>query len=564
MLRFPPIACVALAASLFLSGVLHADPVDDLLAEPPTEAELSNSGAAAQKLATIEELIASNPDRRVELEAYAIPLRQATPAKQEEASVSYLFILRSPDGVELVHARTARRDGDAVVIEEISGGRRVVPRQEVTVVLPRVADAAIARLSDTQLRKLIAQYQAQAGVRPQIRAQLQAEVDRMTAAAGSSQQTNISARVAEIVALDFQPTSSLQREDLARQLLEIDELCRLSPNDAPALEAATVPIRDALENLWAGRAFDGSQWVAGREARMVGRAEDIRKMREDYQENFRLAFNGTLPAGAAWSVLQWTFGPWVLAALVGLILVLGRNPALRILGLLIVAGGLGWAIYQYRGLFSAAPAPDAVASEGDAARVLEIVLNSQEAKLGFPPREESKRVVTLSEADINAFIAGRVEMNAPSATPGDATRKSLRVRVAKDRLILEETVSWRGRDYAVVYEYPTNGSDLEVVTPVVSVNGVVLPSKAAVALSTGLGEAVKAAAMETHVRDTYRVTALDDGRMELTANTRPLPPPRPPKPKPTPRPTPVPTPTPTPTPEPDIYEMLGLERPPGG
>lgn len=567
MRRPSPIARVAIvAASLFLSGILQAAPVDDLLAEPPSEAELSDPRAAAQKLATIEELIASTPDRRAELEAYAIPLRRSTAGKQETPQTTYLFLLRSPTGVELVHARTAQQDGTAVVIEEISGGRRVVSRQDVVVVLPRVDDAALARLDDAQLRKLVGQYQAQAGVRPQVRAQLEAEVERMTAAATADRERNVPARVAEITALDFTPTPSLQPADLARQLLEIDELRTLSPDDAPALEAAAVPIRDALENLWAGRAFDGSQWVGGREARLVGRAEDIRRMREDYPQNYRLAFDSVIPSGAAWSALQWTFGPWMLAALVGMILLLGRNAVLRVVGLLVVAGGLGWAAYKYRALFSSPPASAEVAtSTGDSLRVLEVVMNSQESKLGSPPRAEDKRVVTLSDADINTFIADRVEMDASPAAPGDATRKSLRVRAQENRILLEETVSWRGRDYLIVHEYnASGGKDLEIVSPVVSVNGTVLPPKAARALSDRLGSAIRDALIEEYVRDTYRVTALADGRIELTATARPLPPPRPPKPKPTPRPTPVPTPTPEPTPEPDIYDMLGIERPPGG
>lgn len=564
MRRLLPIARAAIVASgLFSTSLLQAAPVDDLLAQPPSEAELSDPRAAGEKLAAIEELIATAPDRRVELEAYAIPLRQVTVAKQGSAQPSYLFVLRAPNGFELVHARTAQQEGTAVIIEEISGGRRVISRQDVVVVLPRVEDAAIPRLDEAQLRRLVAQYQAQAGTRPQIRAQLQAEVDRMTAAATAHRQRNIPARVAEIAALDFKPTPSLQPADLARQLLEIDELRTLSPNDAPALEAAAVPIRDALENLWAGRAFDGTQWVEGRDARAVGRAEDIRKMREDYHQNYRVAFDGSVPASGAWSVLQWTFGPWVLAALVGLILLLGRNPALRILGLLVIAGGLGWAAYKYRALFSPTPSPVTAASEGDSQRVLEVVLNSQESKLGSPPRADDKRVLTVSDADLNAFIAERVEMNAPSAASSDATRKSLRVHIGKNQLILEEILSWRGRDYTVIHDYATDGKNLEVVSPIVSVNGAELPSKAGQALSARLGGAIKDVLMEAHVLDTYRVTGLDDRRIELTANTRPLPPPRPPKPKPTPRPTPVPTPTPTPTPEPDIYEMLGIERPPG-
>lgn len=566
MRRPLPIARLAILTGLFLTSFpLLGGPVDQLLADPPTEAELSTPAAASAKLEAIEKLIPENPDRSIELRAYAIPLRQLSrPGEVATAPPSYLMIIRIPDGFEVVHALTAKQEGATVLIEDIRGGRRIVSRQDLAGVLPRVSDEAVPTLSEAQFRKLLAQYQAQAGARPQVRAALTAEIGRMNAALAAHQQRNIPARVAALISQQFTPTPDLKAPDLAAQLIEIEELRALSPKDAPSLEAAAVPVRDALENLWAGRIFDGSQWAEGSDARKFEKTEAIRKMREDYQTNHRLPITAVVtPESGAWTILQWTFGPWVLAALLGLVLLLGRSTFLRLIGFLIFAGSLGWAGYQYRALFSSPAIADSGASEGgNEQTALEVVMNAQEAKLGAPPRSEDKRVITLTDADINAFIATRADMETP-ADSNAVVRKSLRVRAEENRLVIDEIASWRGRDYAITYFYPATESGMERGAPLVTINGTNLPARAATVLSEGLESALKKTFASANIRGTYRITSIAPGRIGLTSTAKPLPPPRPPKPKPTPRPTPVPTPTPAPTPEPDIYELLGIESPEG-
>lgn len=579
LMRSLPIPFVA-AIALFSIGAAHA--VSDaaanrILSTPPTKEMLASPQAAKARIAEIDEIIKSTPTRQVEFEAYKIPLQRVvdsaaagSPAAKAEAEAQrrYLIIVRAREGVMLLRVVNARQQGEAIVVEDVAGRRSVWDRKSVVAAMSWPTDEEIAKLSPEQVTKLVARYQTHASLNKPVQAELLAEAERIekTAAAASTQPTvDEPDQLQAFLSRGFAPSPTMQPQELAQQLLVAEELRKAHPEAVEQIDSVAVPMREALEKLWSGKVFDGTEWIDGREAKKFATAEELRTAREELQKSYRAVLNGgALTNGGVWSTLQWAFGIYALAVLVGTICLLSRGGMWRVLGVLIVLGALGWGYFRFKPLFEPAPAMAEAPGGGNADAAMEIVLNSAEAELGAPPREESKRVRVVNEADINAFIEERVTFSDPSPEHV-VTRKDLQVALEANRVIVEELLEWEGRTFLVRYDFPAEPrvNDLVLKDPAVTINGVAISSRAARPLVESLGEAVGAAMKDAYVRATYRLTRVDPGALELTAMAKPLPSPTPaptPKPTPTPRPTPEPTPTPK---EQNIYEMLGLETPPG-
>lgn len=547
---------------------LRALTADTLLATPPTAAELSDPAKAQERVAQIERLSKVSPTRAVELEASAIPFRRAlehtTAVAAKPSGRTYWILVNAPDGPTIIHALSAKRQGSAVVIEDEAKRRSVWDRLRILGALPWLTDRDFETLSSAQIEQIVRQYQARAQRTPPLRAPLLAEAERIRAAAKmfaaqqAARQSELDAWLAKKLSL----SARTQPSDLATHLLAGEKLRRAIPNEADRIEAAAAPYWEALRAFWSGKAFDGARWIDGEEARQFQNAEKLGDARAKVLADFRLKVDGNaLSSSEVRSFLQWTFGAYFVAIIVGILLLLGRGALVRLGGFLLFAAGVAGLIYWYWPLLGT-PAPATASGGGRADPALETIANANEVKMGFLLRTAKQRNVALTEQDLNAFLRERLTFEVDPASAG-LVRKSVAVRITAGQLIVDERGEWNGRPFALTYEFPVQSGKDEVDfgVPKVSLNGVVLSARSADPLRENLRRAVARAASQTGMSLSYRVSGLQPGTIELAARgPAPTPAPTPTPPPATPAPTATPVPTPTPDPDAELYELLGQDK----
>ncbi len=551
---------------------------DQLLASPPSPADLATPAKVQAQLAAIEQQIRSDPARRAELEAYAIPLRHAAPSSKsagEKASArsvrTYWVLATATTGPVIVPAVSAKTQGAVVVVDDGHGKRSIWDRQRILGALPWLGDSDFRALDPARISQIVQQYEVRALAVPQLKKPLQAEAARLRAASANEvkRRRDLQRDLDTWVAGSLRLSSTTRPGDLAQHLLAGERLRGEIPAAAARIDQAAAPYRAALQEFWAGKIFDGSKWLEGAEARQFQNAAKLKAAREKLIADFRLsADSGALPPGAMRIVLQGIFGVGALAVIVGILLLLARLPLLRALGFLLIAAGIFGVIGLYWPLFAAPSRTTKSEGRGNPGVVLEVLANANEVKMGVPLRTGEKRKVTLAESDVNAFLRERVDFSARPDAEGPI-RKSLGVQLFEGRIAIDEDVEWRGRAFVIRYELPVQvgKNETQFGAPRILINGVALSARAAQPFRDSFEASLWDAAGQTGFNRTYRITHLEPGEAELGARSpapTPTPAPTPvptPTPAPTPAPTPVPAPTPKPTPNPDaeLFEILGLD-----
>lgn len=546
--------------------------MDQWLATPPSPQDLSSPAKAQARLAGIERQIKSAPERRAELEAYAIPLRRAAGAASSSNDAGganspkariYWIVASASTGPVIIHALGVKAQGAVVVVEDAQGTRSMWDRQRILGALPWLSDADIRTLSAAQIQQVIRQFQVRALAVPQLRAQLFAEAGRLRVATANEAKRKAAVQrdLDAWLAGPLQLSASTKAGDLAQHLLAGERLRGEMPAASARIDEASAPLWAALRQFWAGSVFDGTSWLEGDQARAYQNAAKLKAAREDLIANFRLqAEAAALPAGKLGAVLQWTFGAYIVAGVLGIILLLGRQPVLRVAGLLLFIAAIACALFLYWPLLGPPPGMVKEDAEGSSVPVLEVLANANEVKMGAPLRTADKRLVALTEADANAFLRDRVAFSTSPAASG-LVRKSFSIHFSGDRIAVDEGTEWRGRPFVIRYEFPAQKQENEIQfgDPKISINGVALSAQAAKPFSDSLDTLIWSSADQTNVNRAYRVSGIEPGKIALAARAAAPAPIPTPVPTPVTTPTPVPTPKPTPSPDAELYELLGLD-----
>jgi hypothetical protein len=517
--------------SLFLSLAvvrIHADAVDTFLAQPiPSKV---TPQAVKDLIKEGETLAAGAPQRRLEVEAYLIPLRRLIPAEDAKTAASkskLLLLLSNGTALELLRAQSFSKQGNALIVIGMDGQRSVWQQDLLKKQLPWYSDEDLASGS-IDLAPVILEYDKALMLHPTAPAALKEELDKMRriekdlAEKKARKRTEISAKLDALLGQTYIPEKKYSREELARFLLDAEAVRSEAGPQLAELDKKIALFRRHFLNILADMTFENGAWWTPIQRTTRQQAQEDRTRFAQFAQEHKWPLESSLPPSPT---LTYTLGASALLLLV-ILFKIGQgiwragSTKSRIYEIIGFTAVLAVPAYLGLGLTASPPelAPVSVVDPAANPAVRLLYLCRQENPAVIPGVEET---LVITDQDINALFQQSIQWTA--ADPSQPVRTGLNIHWIHNGIQIQETWSWKNQTFTARYvatvQRSKEGDDWRLIS--LHVGNIALTDPFRSYLWENLQNQLLFLVLQPPVGSWYRWETIAEGQIELKALFKP-------------------------------------------